>query len=167
MHTGTWAPVWSICVNGPTKQGVLWNYWLKLQVKMASCRRACRKQRILLQCWRWRWLCFCRWCNTSFLSKWAYWSRLCPFKDGEAFAGTTVRVYKVLKVSWTLGCSNDRLDSTAWPWRETYLPIIFQGVPRSASSSYEDGRRLRGIWNNHDEQLINFCNIYLKKFVKE
>jgi len=40
---------------------------LKLQFKMASGRRACRKQRIFLQCWRR--LCFWRWCNTSFLSK--------------------------------------------------------------------------------------------------
>jgi len=37
-----------------------------------------------------------------------------PFKDGEAFIGTTVRIYKVPKVSWTVGRSNDRLLLDLW-----------------------------------------------------
>jgi len=45
-----------------------WYYWLKLQVKMASGRWACRTQRILLQCWRRWWsLCFWRWVSLMIL----------------------------------------------------------------------------------------------------
>jgi len=73
-----------------------------------------------------------------------------------SFAGTTVRVYKVPKVSWTLG-----------------RRILKRDVGLPAANFSRSSKKCKfKLWMNLEQswwalQLINFCNIYLKKSVKK
>ena len=150
----TWAPIWSIYGNGPKKQGVLWNYRLKwLQVEELvenkessfsveedfvsdddATHSFSQKERNDLVCVHLRMVKLLLGQQSGFTKF--------PRYHGRWDAAMT-------DYCWTLK-------------RETYLLLIFQGVPRNASPSYIH----EWIWNNHDERLINFCNIFWKNLSK-